>query len=81
MCTSFFFIYNVNNNNNNNSSDRDGRAGSSPVVSTQNPHKAPPSRPLQGYVSIIDHSSRKATEAIIGPGSALQRRRWLKPIG
>lgn len=50
MCTSLFFIYNINNNNNN-----DGRAGSS-AASTQKPHKAPPPPPLQGYISIIDHS-------------------------
>ncbi|GAA6090952.1 alpha-N-acetylgalactosaminide alpha-2,6-sialyltransferase 5 [Tachysurus ichikawai] len=55
MCTSLFLIYNVNTNNNNNNSD--SRSGSSPAMSTQNPHKAPPLPPLQGYISIIDHSS------------------------
>ncbi|KAF4089567.1 hypothetical protein AMELA_G00067640 [Ameiurus melas] len=55
MCTSLFFIYNINNNNNNN----DSRAGSSPAASTQKPHKAPSPPPLQGYISIIDHSPLK----------------------
>ncbi|KAF5897820.1 alpha-N-acetylgalactosaminide alpha-2,6-sialyltransferase 5-like, partial [Clarias magur] len=52
MCTSLFFIYNVNNNN---SSSSDGRTRSSPAASTRNPHKAPPPPALHGYVSIIDH--------------------------
>ncbi|XP_066537431.1 alpha-N-acetylgalactosaminide alpha-2,6-sialyltransferase 5 isoform X1 [Hoplias malabaricus] len=56
MCTSLFFVYNVNNSDGGRSSD----GSTQTMKTTKAPAKAPPAPPaLQGYTSIIDHSPLK----------------------
>ncbi|XP_062849022.1 alpha-N-acetylgalactosaminide alpha-2,6-sialyltransferase 5 [Trichomycterus rosablanca] len=54
MCTSLFFVYNVNNSSSNNGVARGRSSNSAP---TQTPNKAFP--PVYGYISIIDRSPLK----------------------